>query len=77
MPCTTRFVSSRGPYRNVARSLHPGGAQLAFCDGRVEFIQRDIDACLWLALATKAASDETNTELRIEDLRRGSGAICD
>lgn len=77
MPCTTRYVATRGPYSNQARSNHPGGVQVAFMDGHVEFMQDDVDPCTWVASATKQASDEQGTQLFERDLRQGEGVYCE
>jgi len=42
---------------NELGSPHPGGASLAFCDARVEFVSESIDQQVLNALLTKAASD--------------------
>ena len=64
MPCDPGPGGNRTlPYRGPARSRHPGGVQLAFCDGHGEFISDDISICAWRALASIAASDELRTTL--------------
>jgi prepilin-type N-terminal cleavage/methylation domain-containing protein/prepilin-type processing-associated H-X9-DG protein len=42
---------------NEAGSPHPGGASLAFCDGRVEFITESIDQAVLNALLTRAGGE--------------------
>ncbi len=56
-PCTDNFTSTRGPYRNPARSQHPGGVQIAFVDGHVEFVSDTIELSMWHAMATRAGQD--------------------
>jgi prepilin-type N-terminal cleavage/methylation domain-containing protein/prepilin-type processing-associated H-X9-DG protein len=48
-----------------ARSTHPGGAQLLFCDGHASFIEETIELAIWRALATRAGAetiDRTGSE---------------
>jgi prepilin-type processing-associated H-X9-DG protein len=40
-----------------ARSMHPGGVQLAFCDGHVELIGDDVELNVWRAYATRAGNE--------------------
>ena len=37
---------------HTARSFHPGGVNLALCDGSVTFVGDAIDLVLWRALAS-------------------------
>jgi prepilin-type N-terminal cleavage/methylation domain-containing protein/prepilin-type processing-associated H-X9-DG protein len=62
-PCTTRYSASRGPFNQVARSQHPGGAHFAFCDGHVEFSNDGIDMRAYRAIATRSAGDNEQTPL--------------
>ncbi len=62
-PCTTRFSAARGPYRNVARSQHPGGVQLAYVDGHADFVADDINLCVWRSYSTRAGDDQLRTNL--------------
>ncbi len=39
MPC---YVGDAGSHQQTARSLHPGGVQVVFCDGSVQFIFDEI-----------------------------------
>ena len=41
----------------VASSRHPGGVNVAFCDGSVRFIKATIGMPVWWALGTKAGSE--------------------
>ena len=34
-------------------SLHPGGVNVLFCDGRVRFISEDVDQNIWFAVGTR------------------------
>jgi prepilin-type N-terminal cleavage/methylation domain-containing protein/prepilin-type processing-associated H-X9-DG protein len=42
-------------------SRHPGGAQFAFGDGRVEFVSEDIAIGIYQAAATRAGADDGGT----------------
>ena len=39
------------------KSLHPGGAQFAHCDGSVHFVQEDINVRAYRSLATRNGSE--------------------
>ncbi|MBP85385.1 MAG: prepilin-type cleavage/methylation domain-containing protein [Planctomycetaceae bacterium] len=41
----------------AARSLHPGGVQLALCDGSVRFVSETVDLTLWRALGSRAGGE--------------------
>jgi prepilin-type N-terminal cleavage/methylation domain-containing protein/prepilin-type processing-associated H-X9-DG protein len=41
------------PDYNAARSFHPGGVDVLFCDGRVKFIKDTVVLTTWRALSTK------------------------
>ncbi len=43
--------------RMTARSNHPGGVHVVFCDGSVRFISDGIDLVAWRALATRAGGE--------------------
>ncbi len=57
-PCSTDTSASRGPYRQTARSVHPGGVHVTYCDNHVEFITDDVDEIVWRGIATRAADDQ-------------------
>ena len=38
-------------------SSHPGGCNMLFCDGSVQFIDEEIDTAIWCALATRAGGE--------------------
>jgi prepilin-type N-terminal cleavage/methylation domain-containing protein/prepilin-type processing-associated H-X9-DG protein len=42
-----------------ARSLHPGGVNLMFCDGSARFIGEQIDRRIWTAISTRAGREIT------------------
>ena len=62
-PCSMRNSGPRGPWRQTARSQHPGGVHVLFVDGHAEFIVDDISICAWRALSTRSAADELATTL--------------
>jgi prepilin-type N-terminal cleavage/methylation domain-containing protein len=41
----------------AARSNHPSGVQLAFCDGSTRFFQSDVDLNTWRAISTRKNDD--------------------
>lgn len=41
----------------AARSLHPGGVELALCDGSVRFVSETVDLALWRAVGTRAGGE--------------------
>ncbi len=41
------------PGWKAARSLHPGGANVAFADGHVAFIKNVVNPAVWLAISTR------------------------
>jgi prepilin-type N-terminal cleavage/methylation domain-containing protein/prepilin-type processing-associated H-X9-DG protein len=61
-PCS----SERGVYprwtSQVARSQHPGGVNVSFCDGHTTFVPDSVDLSVWRRLSTRAG-EETGTEL--------------
>ncbi len=56
LPCTIE-PNSRSINQVAARSHHPGGANVAFGDGHVEFYNNDVDMTLWQALSTIAGGE--------------------
>lgn len=55
-PCVRPSTPSR-PRMMGARSRHPGGVQVAFCDGHVTFISNTIDYNVWQSLGTSMGSE--------------------
>jgi prepilin-type N-terminal cleavage/methylation domain-containing protein/prepilin-type processing-associated H-X9-DG protein len=49
-PCIT--ISAQNQVLHTARSDHPGGVNLALCDGSVRFLSEVIDLAVWQAYAT-------------------------
>jgi prepilin-type processing-associated H-X9-DG protein len=44
----------------AARSRHPGGVNVGFCDGSVRFIPDSIDRNSWHAIWTRAGGEVSN-----------------
>ena len=50
---TDSFVESH----TAARSYHPGGVNVSFCDGSVKFIKDTVNVLTWQALGSRAGSE--------------------
>ena len=46
----------------AARSKHPGGANIAFCDGSVKFIKNTVNQVTWYALGTRAGGEVISSD---------------
>lgn len=61
-PCS----SERGAFprwtSQTARSQHPGGVNVSFCDGHTMFISESVELPVWRRLSTRAG-EETGTQL--------------
>jgi prepilin-type N-terminal cleavage/methylation domain-containing protein/prepilin-type processing-associated H-X9-DG protein len=55
-PCSERYGGAlpRGPLAQTSRSQHPGGVQVAFCDGHAEFVNDAVELEVWHAMSTRA-----------------------
>jgi prepilin-type processing-associated H-X9-DG protein len=58
--CVDHWVGTLGQGAYTARSLHPGGVNVAFGDGAVKFVSETIDLKVWRA-AGSCAGSETET----------------
>jgi prepilin-type N-terminal cleavage/methylation domain-containing protein/prepilin-type processing-associated H-X9-DG protein len=56
-PCIVHSIPNN-VMRNAARSRHPGGVNVAMCDGSVHFLTDDVDELAWLA-AGSTQGEET------------------
>ena len=54
-PCTE--ITSSLPSMYGARSRHPGGVQVALCDGSVQFVDDSIDISVWRARSTTMGNE--------------------
>jgi prepilin-type N-terminal cleavage/methylation domain-containing protein/prepilin-type processing-associated H-X9-DG protein len=50
-------VTYHNPGWKTARSLHPGGVNLLFCDGHVHFLKNGIDPLVWRGVATRSGGE--------------------
>jgi prepilin-type N-terminal cleavage/methylation domain-containing protein/prepilin-type processing-associated H-X9-DG protein len=50
------------PGWKAARSLHPGGVNALFCDGRVQFMKDSINLAVWRALSTRAGNEPISAD---------------
>jgi prepilin-type processing-associated H-X9-DG protein len=41
----------------AARSEHPGGVNVAMCDGSVRFVSENVNLEIWRALGTRAGGE--------------------
>lgn len=57
LPCAVSTATD--PTRFSARSRHPGGVQVVFCDGAARFLTQNIDLQLWRALSTSRGREVT------------------
>lgn len=52
-PCSEKYRSARGPWTQPARSSHPSGVNISFCDGRVVYVSDDVEINVWRAISTR------------------------
>ncbi|MHB1560370.1 MAG: DUF1559 domain-containing protein, partial [Isosphaeraceae bacterium] len=57
-PCTTATAAL--PEMYAARSRHPGGVNVAMCDGSVSFVKQTVDPRMWRAISTAWGSEVVN-----------------
>ncbi len=50
-------ITYHNPGWKTARSLHPGGANLLFCDGHVAFAKDSVNLAVWRAVSTRAGGE--------------------
>ena len=62
LPCHRGNDSSAAvdQYTIGGRSNHPGGIQVAFCDGSGKFLSNEIDLAAWRAFASRAGGEVVN-----------------
>lgn len=61
-PCSESRSAARGPWTQAARSNHPGGVHVAFCDGHVEFVNDEVAIDVWRAISTMANGETVNLQ---------------
>ena len=49
-------------YVASASSYHPGGVNVAFCDGSVRFLKDSIDQASWWAIGTREGGETVGTD---------------
>lgn len=54
----TNMTQQKG--RMAARSNHPGGVAVAFCDGGVRFVRDSVNSAAWSAMGTRAGGEVVN-----------------
>lgn len=59
-PDCTNATQQKG--RMAARSRHPGGVNILFCDGGVRFVRDGIDTATWQAIGTRAGGEAAAVE---------------
>jgi prepilin-type N-terminal cleavage/methylation domain-containing protein/prepilin-type processing-associated H-X9-DG protein len=55
--CRPDCITYHNPGWKAARSFHPGGVNVLFCDGHVAFIRDAVAPALWRAVATRAGGE--------------------
>ena len=50
------------PAWKAARSHHPGGVNLLFCDGHVQFISDEVGRVTWRGLATRLGGEDLSED---------------
>jgi prepilin-type processing-associated H-X9-DG protein/prepilin-type N-terminal cleavage/methylation domain-containing protein len=63
MPCGTEQGKNAYLWHNLARSKHPGGVNVAFVDGHVNFVPNGIHLNVWQAIGSRT----DNSTLGIEE----------
>ncbi|WP_425400485.1 DUF1559 domain-containing protein [Aeoliella sp.] len=62
-PCSQKGMAlPRGPMSQTSRSQHPGGVNVAFCDGHVALVNDDVNIDVWQAISTRANGETVTLE---------------
>jgi prepilin-type N-terminal cleavage/methylation domain-containing protein/prepilin-type processing-associated H-X9-DG protein len=63
-PCTTSSAAppSELSRRQFARSRHPGGVNVAMCDGSLRFVTNSVSAITWRAMGTSQGGEVINNQ---------------
>ena len=58
MGCSNDNLPNNWPnWQAQARSLHPGGVNVLFCDGHAAFVRDGVALPAWRAIATRAGGE--------------------
>ena len=57
MPCDNTHGTAFDRFHAAARSRHPGGVNVAFADGHVQFVSDTVDRTVWQAISTIAGGE--------------------
>jgi prepilin-type N-terminal cleavage/methylation domain-containing protein/prepilin-type processing-associated H-X9-DG protein len=55
-------ITYHNPGWKAARSLHPGGVNVLFCDGHVTFVRDSVGLAVWRGLATRAGGEAISAD---------------
>jgi prepilin-type N-terminal cleavage/methylation domain-containing protein/prepilin-type processing-associated H-X9-DG protein len=61
-PCSEQYRGARGPWTQPARSSHPNGVNISFCDGRVVYVTDDVNIDTWRAISTRGQGETVATD---------------
>jgi prepilin-type N-terminal cleavage/methylation domain-containing protein/prepilin-type processing-associated H-X9-DG protein len=61
-PCVGGVSDPKQGYYTAARSFHPGGVNVLFCDGSVKFVKDTISLDTWRSLSTKDAGEVVSAD---------------
>ena len=63
-PNSVRYdcITYHNPGWKAARSLHPGGVNVLFCDGHTAFIRDGVAPSTWRAIATRAGGEVVSAD---------------
>jgi prepilin-type processing-associated H-X9-DG protein len=56
-PCSQDYAGPRGPWVQTSRSRHPGGVNIAYCDGHVAFASDSVSLDVWRAVSSRAGEE--------------------
>jgi prepilin-type N-terminal cleavage/methylation domain-containing protein/prepilin-type processing-associated H-X9-DG protein len=56
-PCSQQYAAPPRRHEQASRSSHPGGVNLAFCDGSVRYVPDSVDLSSWRRISTRAGEE--------------------
>jgi prepilin-type N-terminal cleavage/methylation domain-containing protein/prepilin-type processing-associated H-X9-DG protein len=62
LPNTRTCIYPPGRIINTANSYHPGGVNVAFCDGSVRFVKDSINLPTWMALGSRNGGEVISSD---------------